>query len=87
MSSAPDAPAPIASRWPPTGRDLIALVTVIATVIGLIAVGIGLEAAHRAELAQDRAMTEAAARAAEPKRAPPITNSVYVRAVPIRRAQ
>ena len=86
MSRAGEAPAPTASRWPPTGRDLIALVTVIVAVIGLIAVGVGLEAVHRAKLDRDRAAAEAAARAAGPKRAPPITSSVYVRSVPIRHA-
>ena len=73
-------------RWPPTGRDLVAAITVAVVIVGLIAVGVGLEAAHQAKLARDRAAAEAAVRAAEPKRAPPITNSVYVRAVPVRRA-
>ena len=79
--------APEAGRWPPTGRDLIALITVIVTVIGLIAVAAGLEAVHRAKLDRDRAAAEAAVAATAPKRAPPITTSVYVRSVPIRRAE
>jgi hypothetical protein len=86
MSGPGDAPSLSASRWPPTGRDLVAVVTVIVAVVALIAVGVGLEAAHRAKLAHDRAVAEAAAKAAEPRRAPAITSSVYVRAVPIRRA-
>lgn len=73
-------------RWPPTGRDLIAAITIAVAFVGLIAVGVGLEAAHQARLARDRAAADAAVKAAQPKRASPITSSVFVRAVPVRRA-
>ena len=87
MSDAAKPPTPVPSRWPPTGRDRIAAVAAAVALVGLIAVGVGLEAAHRLRLERDREAAEAAARAAGPHRAPPITTSVYVRTVPVRHTQ
>jgi len=53
----------------------------------LILIGVGLWL-HAKDLAlREVKAREAAAEAARPKRLAPITSSVYVRAVPVRRAQ
>jgi len=70
-----------------SGRDLIALITLIILVAALVGSGVWLEMRAKANAdAKARAAAEAAL-AAQPKRAPPITTSVYVRAVPVRPAQ
>jgi Tfp pilus assembly protein PilV len=69
------------------GRDLIALVAMIILVIALLGSGVGLEM-HARQVADAKARAAAeAALAAQPKRAPPITTSVYVRSIPVRHAE
>jgi len=68
-------------------RDLIALIALIILVVALIGSGAWME--MRAKAIAD-AKARAAAQtdlAAQPKPAPPITTSVYVRSVPVRHAQ
>jgi len=70
-----------------TERDWIALVGVIVLAAALIGSGFWLEL--RAKALREARAREAAAVAAPagPRPAPPITTSVYVRAVPVRHAQ
>ncbi len=70
-----------------TERDWIALAGVIMLIIALIGSGFWLEL--RAKALRDAKAREAAAVVAPvgPQRAPPITTSIYVRAVPVRHAQ
>ena len=70
-----------------TERDWIALAGVIVLIAALIGSGFWLEL--RAKAMRDAKAREAAAAvvAAQPRRAPPITTSVYVRSVPVRHAQ
>ncbi len=70
-----------------TERDWIALAGLIVLIAALIGSGLWLE--NRAKALREAKAREAAAMvvAAQPKRAPPITTSVYVRAVPVRHAQ
>ena len=70
-----------------TERDWIALVGVMVLVAALIGSGLWLEL--RAKALRETRAREAAAAAAPigPRPAPPITTSVYVRAIPVRHAQ
>jgi len=70
-----------------TERDWIAVAGVIVLIIALIGSGFWLEL--RAKALREAKAREAAAVTipAGPQRAPPITTSVYVRAVPVRHAQ
>jgi len=74
-------------RRPLAGRDWIAAGGAVILLAALIGGGVWLharEVALREAKARDAA---AATQSAQPKRAPPITTSVYVRAVPVRHAQ
>jgi hypothetical protein len=68
------------------GRDWIAAGATVVLLVALIGGGVWLHA-RQVALAEAKARDAAAAEAAQPKRAPPITTSVYVRAVPVRHAQ
>jgi hypothetical protein len=70
-----------------TERDLIALIALIILVAALIGSGVWMQMRAKAVAdAKARAAAEAVL-AAQPKQAPPITTSVYVRSVPVRHAQ
>jgi hypothetical protein len=70
-----------------TGRDLIALTALVILVLGLVGSGVGLEM-HARQVADAKAQAAAqATQAAQPKAAPPITTSVYVRSIPVRHAE
>jgi hypothetical protein len=68
-------------------RDLIALIALIILIVALLGSGAWLEMRAKAMAdAKARAAAKATV-AAQPKRAPPITTSVYVRSIPVRHAQ
>jgi len=70
-----------------TGRDVIALIALAVLLAALVGSAVWLELRTKAIAdAKARAAAEAVI-AAQPKRAPPITTSVYVRFVPVRHAQ
>ena len=70
-----------------TERDLIALIALIILVVALVGSGVGLEM-HAKQVVDAKAKAAAeAAQAAQPKAAPPITTSVYVRSIPVRPAE
>ncbi len=73
-------------RWPLEGRDWIAAIATVVLLAALIGGGVWLHAREVA-LRQAKARDAAAAAAAQPKRAQPITTSIYVRSVPVRPAQ
>jgi len=70
-----------------TERDVIALVGVVALVVALIASGAWLEMRAKAIAAAKARAVVATVVATQPKPAPPITTSVYVRSIPVRHAQ
>ena len=70
-----------------TERDLIALIALIILVAALIGSGVWIQVRAKADADARARAAAAAALAAQPKRAPPITTSVYVRSIPIRHAQ
>jgi len=70
-----------------TERDWIALISVIILVAALVGSAAWLELRAKAEREAKAREAAVAVQAGLPKPAPPITTSVFVRAIPVRHAQ